>query len=376
MPATQARSEHFTSLDGLRGLAALIVVLAHTQAALVIDPVIRKPLLVALGPLTNGNGAVRLFFVLSGFVLTHSLARGGSTLGYWAKRYLRIQLPFAVALIGTWLLSFGYSSDLDRPGFMRGFAAHISPGELFSYIWWPGNAGRQLPVGWSLQVEMVFSLLLPPMIWLGRRSHLIVLIGVSLIPLALGRYGWAYSLDFALGITAYTLRRPIGEWIGRQHTGVLAAGMVASVLLWSAPKATFFGLPPSTGWYAPAHFIALGVSSVALVVLGTYWLPFVNQLTRRPVQQLGRISYSLYLMHFAILIFLSGHIGGHPTPWVVLRLYASTLAISIAVAWLGYRFVERPSIRLGHRVSDLLDRALGRERPPRAVASATLRRDG
>ena len=91
-----------TALDGLRGIAATIVLLRHTFNAVVMPPDVRRGILESpLAPLLNGQGAVQLFFVLSGFVLAMSLSRDTrlrSVPAFYAKRILRIQPAGGISL--------------------------------------------------------------------------------------------------------------------------------------------------------------------------------------------------------------------------------------------------------------------------------------
>ena len=143
----------------------------------------RAVLFTWFAPLFNADGAVRLFFVLSGFVLTHSLRDPGPVVAYWVKRYLRIQLPFAVALVFAWALSFGY---IEASGLSRWLGSlsrvHLTVNQLVGSLWIPGEAFGQLSIGWTLRIELLFSLVLPAMIWLARRSHLWALVLVSAVP--------------------------------------------------------------------------------------------------------------------------------------------------------------------------------------------------
>jgi peptidoglycan/LPS O-acetylase OafA/YrhL len=354
-----ARQTHrFGSLDGLRGIAALIVVLVHTQGALQMPAETRAALFVWLAPILNGDGALRVFFVLSGFVLTHSIRGDGPVLGYWVKRYLRIQLPFMCALIFAWLLSFGY---IESSGLSRWLGSlsrvHLSPNQLVASLWLPGKAGGQLSVGWTLTIEMVLSLALPAMVWFARRTHWLVLLALAALPLLFQQPNWQYAFDFALGITAYEKRETMAAWIRRSSQLRVSLVFGLSLLAWNSNAGIVTThVPPEIG--NPIHLIVLTLGSFGLVVLAAHWRPLVPLLCSRPVARVGLISYSLYLVHLPVVTFLGPRIGGEASVWTVVSLYAGVLTVSLLLAEIGYRFIERPAIRAGHAAASRIRSAL------------------
>jgi peptidoglycan/LPS O-acetylase OafA/YrhL len=97
---------YVAALDGLRGLAALVVFLRHTSNAIAIPVGARRALVEGpLAPLLNSQGAVQLFFVLSGFVLASSLSRSTHRvhwLRFYVKRFFRIYPPYVFAVLLAW----------------------------------------------------------------------------------------------------------------------------------------------------------------------------------------------------------------------------------------------------------------------------------
>src|SRR5688572_5584929 len=110
------------SLDGLRAVAAVVVVARHTVNAIAMPEAVRHALLASpLGLLLSAQGAVRLFFVLSGFVLARSLARGpgsGNVLQFYVRRLFRIHPPYVFGVLVAWLAAFFYAGE---------YATHDSP---------------------------------------------------------------------------------------------------------------------------------------------------------------------------------------------------------------------------------------------------------
>ena len=111
-PAGEAQGGHLSSLDGVRGIAAAIVVGFHTLPFVAIPPDVRNAWLATpLGLLVNGPAAVHIFFVLSGYVLALSAGRDRgvrAVTAFWTRRVLRIHPPYVAALLFAWALSFAY----------------------------------------------------------------------------------------------------------------------------------------------------------------------------------------------------------------------------------------------------------------------------
>jgi peptidoglycan/LPS O-acetylase OafA/YrhL len=375
MHAAGARpGTHVPGLDGLRGLAAAVVVARHSFNAVELDVATRRALLE--GPLAlvlNAQGAVQLFFVLSGYVLAASLSRHRSPADlaqYFVKRAFRLHPPYVLGVLAAWSASFLYFDPARAAGvsdWVSGFArVHLPPGRLLASLGFPGIAYGQLPVGWSLYVEAVFSALMPALLWLARRSHWSLLVGVA-FAWALrsdDTTPWLYTLDFALGIAAFSLRASLGPRLAALAPAAGAAGLAAALVLFCAPLLL--------GWTRPGHGILIGGfaprevaltgAAAALLVLGTAHVPWLGRvLAVRPVAFLGRVSYSLYLLHFPVLVVCAPLAALAPGPPGALLLFAVVLALSLPLAALAYRAVERPAIRLGNALCARLARRLGTE---------------
>jgi peptidoglycan/LPS O-acetylase OafA/YrhL len=175
--------ERMAALDGLRGIAAMVVVLRHLFNAVAMPLEIRMAVLHSpLALILNGQGAVQLFFVLSGFVLAASLERGTASadiLQFYLKRIARVHVPYAFGLLFAWIASTAYPNNgIDGLStfFGRFTVVHLEFRELLRFMLFPGDAALQLPVGWTLGVEMLFSLLMPLMVLVASRTHWSVLL--------------------------------------------------------------------------------------------------------------------------------------------------------------------------------------------------------
>jgi peptidoglycan/LPS O-acetylase OafA/YrhL len=125
----QRRDDHVVALDGLRFLAAAVVLLGHCFNVFQIpDPLSRSIRSSPLVLFINGYGAVHLFFVLSGFCLAGSAHRARELIGlaqFYIRRVMRIHPPYMYALALAWLASFFYDvSQGDGMGLPR-FRRHL-----------------------------------------------------------------------------------------------------------------------------------------------------------------------------------------------------------------------------------------------------------
>jgi peptidoglycan/LPS O-acetylase OafA/YrhL len=348
-----ARSDHLPSLDGLRGVAALIVVLAHSLGAVaagseLLELLSETPLIAFV----NAKFSVQVFFVLSGFVLTGSLLRSpglAEVSQFYVRRIFRIHPPYVFGVLFAWTASFFYAPVRNEMSQFSDtlFSVHLRWRETLGYLLFPGPAGLQMPVGWTLTIEMIFSLLMPVMLWVARRSHVGVLMGLCLIPFAIGPNGLPiikFALDFALGIALFLGVTRWREWFGRIGVG--------GAWVWVAVTLTIGNLPLYLDWPwmieggSPGTVFVQGIGAAGLVCAAAYASPVARCLDGRISQFLGKISYSVYLLHWPII----GLLSGVPWPGSDLFLAPLVIAVTIPIATLAYRFVEVPSIRLSSRI--------------------------
>ncbi len=355
------------ALTGLRFLAALHVVLFHASLWE------RWP-----GPSTPrhivgaGYVAVGLFFMLSGFVLTHTHGGGSAPVPrgpFYAARFARLYPLHALALL------------LSLPFVLRTHLEHGSAGQLLSeglaattllQAWHPGLALAWNPPAWSLSVETFFYAcfpwLAPRLVALSVRRTLALMTGALLLLLALPLAGlwvapeaWSARYDtegFWLDFLRYhpLVRLPeflLGIGLGRlfshpplragvaRHAGPLALAAAALILgvLALGPRVPYVLL--HNGLLAPAF-------AVLLLSLATgEGLP--ARLLRHPwLVRLGGASYSLYILHSPLQMVSRSVVGRAlgrevlDTPAFVLGF----LALAITTALVTHRLVEQPLHRL------------------------------
>ncbi len=377
--APHATPDRLRHLDSLRGIAAFTVLTAH---ALSVYPLLEgerldgflRVLQVAvtstpLGILVSGGAAVRLFFVLSGFVLALPFVagRGGGWAGFAVRRWLRLWPTFVAALaIGVVLRLAVPDPDLSRAGsFLRpnwepdltawGVLEHVPLVTAFPYYM------VDSPM-WSLAHEMRISLLFPLLMLLvlrgGAALSLAVTAALGVVgALATGVLGddyvsLGYTLQFlllfAVGALLARHRTALGTWYRALPGPVRLLGLALAGACYVAPNLPVPELlrsAPLDNWV-----VGLGSAWLILAVLNEGLLQRLLHL--RVLTWLGDISYCVYLLHLPVLLAVLG-LGQGVLPLPVLLLVA--LVVSLALAHLTHRLVEVPSTGWARRAGRAVD---------------------
>ena len=352
-----------SSLDGVKGLAALTVVVLHfvstfhdTQFAQYawVDRALGVLAYTPISALWAGSSAVALFFILSGYALHRMFSVATLTYaGYAVRRIIRLWLPYvatlAVAAISISLIgSHKIAGQSDWLNSLLG--SSLSASMVFEHLLMVGDFDTK-PIDfvvWSLVIEMRISLVFPLIFWAVECSRPIatlvasVLIGAVSI-LAQHRFGsssvsmiatFGYQPFFVIG----ALMSKYESQIERQYVQIPAVGQAGLFLI----ALTFYcgGLRISA-----TYSTMLGASWIIVVALCS---SDARRVLDNPlIQRLGRISYSLYLCHAVVLLSFINFC--YPRlPFSIIAL-VSLPAIIISSALL-YRFVEQPAIALSRIV--------------------------
>ncbi len=317
----------------LRGIAALSVVMFHFYTSSPLPELLKLPA-GADTAFRSGYLGVDVFFVLSGLVIAMTLPESGITWTYIGRfalrRSVRLDPPYWVTLA---FASVIYAALGDAP----------SAGSVLAHIVYLQNIlGFQNIVSpfWTLCYEIQFYLVLVVLVWLGRRGGnaigwltavLPVSWSVGILVTGQHGHGWFINLwyEFALGVaTAAMLRRriPVVVW------AVFAVGILAvSIPIRSASAAT-----------AACVAIVIGLAGRA------GWL---ERLTGGPVLQwLGRISYSLYLVHIAGCEVARRGAAISRYRWQGAVVLLISLAAALVLAEAFHRLVERPAHGWSRRI--------------------------
>lgn len=371
--STQADGSHIPVLDGVRGVAIVLVLFHHftlyagVRPAAYIDKIYYK--------LAEASWCgVDLFFVLSGFLITGILlktkARPNYFRNFYTRRCLRIfPLYYGTLAVLFWVVpllvtpSGGFATVLRERGWYWSYLANV----LYARQGWPEFDG----IGhvWSLAVEEQFYLMWPLLIFWTRRRTLIAaclgaVVGSFLIRL------WLASHDHR--IAAYVLMPA--------RTDALAVGALLAILSTSAQ-----GLAARSRYLTPlAVLAASGIAAVGLrardlnaerflvvtvvvtclaILFGAVLALVLNAapgsrtsrvLSSRVLTFFGRYSYGLYVLHSPLLfLMLRPHFSGASVPPIhgsvlpgVLLFATFGIGLSILLALVSWHLWERPFLEL------------------------------
>ncbi len=361
------------SLDGLRGVAALVVVVHHSFLTGAILARVNSGAVPAsvhgwawwlsytpLHLVWAGPEAVYVFFVLSGFVLvlpTESPRFRWPS--YYGRRLLRLYLPVVAAVLFAWLAVLLVPAKV-IPGasvWLNQHHLHITIGRvLHDMALLHGVSLLNGPL-WSLKWEVIFSLLLPLYVVIARVSPgalwlkaFVLLALVAFGERAVQSEGVFYLPIFGLGVLLATHR----DWFRQVATRVPRAAWVAlSALAVVALTASWSGEALLHERAPRSEFVALEVLAAALTVfIFAYGARARRFAEHRVIQWLGTISFSLYLVHEPIVVSTAHLLGGHASPLLTLAI---AVPASLAIAQLFYRCMEGPSHRISQAVGRLID---------------------
>jgi peptidoglycan/LPS O-acetylase OafA/YrhL len=337
------------ALDGLRGVAILLVLAAHSDLIHVY---------------VAGMVGVSLFFVLSGFLITYLLLvesddTGGVNLrAFYGRRALRLLPALAVYLVGIAVLMSILGLALPIWDMSWPPAVYLA-----NYVQIAGQdiyAHRHL---WSLAVEEHFYLVWPVLVMLGATKRVktlaVLVVGLLLWRLGVGIFNpmWAYHATdtnaYALGLGCLLAVAYYQGWRIRLHRRTAEAGVILLAALSLVPIKGLDHLYEIGVWLPPVAASVAAVCVLAAIELSPAFLHSAS------VRWFGAISYSLYLWHAPLLQI------PYLANTTLTRLGA--VLIAIGIAWMSWRWIERPILRSKWR-----QRLVVRGRRAKALAGDSL----
>lgn len=375
-------------LDSVRGLAAAAVLFSHVVGVLVLTPFLSSLFHIPLvNACVDGKGAVAMFFVLSGFVLSRPYVKPVTATTpprtvrvppFYVKRITRIYIPFVTVLTlslvaklwwfrsyttipppSNWFLQF-WNEPLKLHDFLRQclFLVHDQRQQL-------------LIQDWSLGVELKASALLPFLLLIFRRGKwwLLAIAGALLL--------WntgQYYISFILGILLAANLEFLISKIGNKRPGWL---LLAGLFCYQA-RLFFQFLNVSQGEVAEKAIWTIGSMGCVLILLAVFSSQRIQTvLNHGYFVFLGRISYGVYLLQFITLLCIIPWLDTRLNSWglqsaailLPINLVAATL-VTMAAAAVFYAVVEQPSIQLGHHFASAYNRKFGPKSQAVSLANA------
>lgn len=306
---------------------------------------------------------------------------------YAAKRVVRIYLPFAGAIALSLLLRRCFdhgpvaaASDWLNRGTWDGA---VTPGRLALTFAMTGTyVGLDNPM-WSLVHELRLSLVFPLLVAASRRHWPLTLLSTAVLgggciaaTALVSPDGFAatllrtcsYAGLFVIGITIAMHSRLLRRWMAARISAIrLAAWIAALAILSFAPADTgqVGGLPDY------ALMLADGAAAGAVIVLSLVEGQAMTLLLGRVPLFLGRVSYSLYLVHVPVI---AAAVEGLPVSWpLILKVFVGVTA-AFPVAFAFHLGVERPAAVLSRRMGGTLGGRRDRRPAPSPVVTGPTRR--
>lgn len=346
------RTEYFGAFDGLRALSITAVVWHHSTPRQL------------EGVLGRGHLGVRLFFAISGFLITSLLlrevARSGSVrLGaFWLRRSVRLLPLYYLVLFGFLVRALFLPEGLPQ----REHFLHNFPFFLTHTGNWFVDYGVTHPIlfafGWSLSTEQQFYAIWPLLLKLVHSLRYPIAAGSLLLLMMIGVDQLAERQLLQPVLTPGSVEFEIVT----SFVASIAFGALAALLL--GTRSTFRWLGPALGhpltcvgllaggalWvvWPPEHFVlfeCLLGAFVAACALGHGPIP--RLLSAPGLRHIGRVSYGMYLFHVPIIGVLKKLL---PEPEShTLLLFGLAFATSAALATVSERYFETPVRRWGRR---------------------------
>lgn len=315
----------YAALDGLRGIAALSVVLLHLQAF-------------GMFPLPNDrNHAVDLFFMMSGFVIAGVYERQLPTLGvgrFVVQRLARLHPTYALslAILPLFITAIAIISTVPVA------KAAIYQSMPFRFFYLPSPPAIVPPnrscfllngPGWSLLWELVVNILYATLLPILSRRVLIAIVAAAGMVLALLCFR---GIDITTGSDWPTF------WMGALR---VVFGFPLGVLLWRSARPRFDTPFPLLALMAAATLFLPSILSLLVVLPSIVWLATGSSSAGPLLGLAGELSYPLYAVHVPLI---------EPVDWFATRLLhlpeqvlgPVLLVALVAASWLVLTVWDRP----------------------------------
>ena len=364
---------HIAYFDSIRGLAALAVISEHyiIGYGLPCQGLLCEQVL-DYSPLHfwwDGGAAVSMFFVLSGLVLSLKYFRHDSQVqlldfglsAYVIARLFRIWVPYCTVVLLSACL---YQLSTSQP-FLN---TALAPSPWLSGMWHnhplsPLDMLREtfllrlpvqnvlLPQAWTLSIELTLSLLLPLGLLLTTRGNAWLIFFAVLAISFLGVS--VFLMDFVFGLLIARYHTWLRDYV-QQHSALRRGLLITGFLLYSAGSMLPPKVPENIFW------LCSGIGAALLIVFVLGSMRSQSLLSKPLLRHIGKVSYSAYLLHMAVLLCLTPYLlksletltNQHFLLW--LSGWFLTIASVQLLSLASYHWLETPSIRLGRRLTKRL----------------------
>lgn len=364
MTAVNATRSYYPALDGLRGVAILLVIFLHNF------------------DFTNyfffGWLGVDLFFVLSGFLITETLLKTvdkpNFLRNFYVRRILRIfPLYYLILIICLLILPLIKSLHFDFSYYTNNQFWLWTYLQNWLYSFREPYGDKILLHTWSLAVEEQFYLIWPITVLLIRKPKALLIVAITILLFAgFARYAvWSYQAEDLAYSSLYTFTRIDGLCIGSMlallmciNPDFLRKYTALVVLLMAAINFGFYFINNRRSFTLP-YLAFVGYTTFAVLfgilvyeaVMGKSKL-IMFLLNNRFLKFFGKISYGLYVYHWPVYILfyvflrnlmVAENLAAYPTAELTSSIIVTI--ISILISMISYNYFEKPFLKLKGRFS-------------------------
>ena len=357
-PIQKLPSIDFTILDGLRGIAAVYVVFNHARGNLFIGGVkyaqiknmslwsmSEKLYFSALQCTALGREFVILFFILSGFSIAFSLNGKPKVTGFYIRRLIRIYPPYLIALIWAFVVFMVIQTFMPIALPKNVSSVFNSFGSAVKNIFYMDN-GYPIAQFWSLKFEVIFYLFIPFFI-LQRNLYFVVSFILEIIALYINwkdvsgggifaQYILDYNIYFAIGVFCYFNYEKIKSLFilkNKFHFYAIAIFLFFVMIVFK-------------------FLIKYDQNKYSLVIASLFSILLLFNFLHHKIKNnlllfFGKISYTIYITHFASLILLVAifiKLGVVDSIEIKNKfLWLAGIPFAVGISYLFYLLVEKPS---------------------------------
>ena len=333
--------KYFKELDGIRGMAAIMVVLFHIKQAGVGHDIFARTLSKAGN---FGQTGVTLFFVLSGFLITRILLVSKQKESYFKKFFIRRSLrifPLYYLALAIYVILIPYLTNGNAAPFSRTWSFWVYLQNIGFTFKWPITGPNHF---WSLAVEEHFYLVWPFVVyflsekWLLRTIGLIVISSI-IIRIVMLHFGYGSGFYFTptnmdcLSIGGLLALNERHKWINAKQTLYLMGGtLVLLTMCW----AMFKGKGNDYIQVFKAPVISIFYMCIINILITS--VSYLNKFFQAPVlTYTGKVSYGLYIFHPICIALVAKYIQGQPFILLLALVLASSYLVA-SISYYGYEY--------------------------------------